>query len=88
MDSDRSLEPLVVAVLYITVYVFAVGPAVESATGLDALSTAPAGLGRAWELISNPQGWILCVGYLPVHYAYLFVRARLAGQSVDAFWNE
>ncbi|ELZ57428.1 hypothetical protein [Halorubrum hochsteinianum] len=88
MGSDRSPELLVVAVRYISVYVFAIGPAVDSATGLDTLSIAPGGLGRAWALIPNPQGWPLCVGYLPVHYAYLFVRARLAGRSIDAYWNE
>lgn len=65
MGSDRSPELLVVAVRYISVYVSAIGPAVESATGLDTLSTAPGGLGRAWALIPNPQGWPLCVGYLP-----------------------
>ena len=88
MSSKRSLEILVVGILYISVFVVVIGPVLESATGLETLSTdAARGLDRTWELVSEPQGWLLCLGYVPVHYAYLFVRARLAGESVDSYWE-
>ena len=88
MRSDQPLEILVVGILYICVFVMIVGPALESATGLEPLSTdATRGVERTWELVSNPQGWLLCLGYVPVHYTYLFVRARLAGESVDTYWE-
>ena len=88
MRSDQSLEILVVAVLYLCVFVVIVGPALESVTGLDTLSTeATRGVERMWELVSSPQGWFLCLGYVPVHFTYLFVRARLAGESVDSYWE-
>jgi len=88
MSSKRSLEILVVAILYIFVFVMMVGPALESVTGLETLSTdATRGVARTWELVSKPQGWFLCLGYVPVHYTYLFVRARLAGKSVESYWE-
>jgi len=88
MSSNQSLEILVVAILYICVFVMVVGPALESVTGLETLSMdAIRGVERTWNLLSNPQGWFLCLGYIPVHYTYLFVRARLAGESVDSYWE-
>ncbi|TKX75862.1 hypothetical protein EXE46_01830 [Halorubrum sp. GN11_10-6_MGM] len=88
MNSNRSLEILVVGILYISVFVAVVGPTLESLTGLETLSVETTrGVERTWDLVSNPQGWLLCLGYVPVHFAYLFVRARLAGESVDSYWE-
>ena len=88
MDSKRSLEILGVAILYISVFVVVVGPVLESAIGLETLSTdTTRGVERTWDLVSKPQGWLLCLGYVPVHFTYLFVRARLAGESVDSYWE-
>ena len=88
MTSNQSLEILLVAVLYLSVFVVLIGPAIESATGLETLSAdATRGVDRTWELVSKPQGWLLCLGYVPVHYTYLFVRARLAGESIDSYWE-
>ncbi|SNZ04218.1 hypothetical protein SAMN06269185_0488 [Natronoarchaeum philippinense] len=88
MSSKQSLEIIVVAILYVSVFVVVVGPALESITGLETLSTETTrGVARTWELVSKPQGWFLCLGYVPVHYTYLFVRARLAGKSVDSYWE-
>ena len=88
MSPDRSAEILVVGILYICVFVTVVGPALESLTGLETLSLeATRGIERTWDVVSNPQGWLLCLGYVPVHFSYLFVRARLAGESVASFWE-
>jgi hypothetical protein len=88
MSSSQSLEILVVAILYMCVFVLVVGPALESVTGLETLSMETTrGAERTWDLVSKPQGWFLCLGYIPVHYTYLFVRARLAGESVDSYWE-
>ena len=87
MRSDQSLEILVVGILYLCVFVWIVGPTLESVTGLETLSTEGRGVERTWNLVSNPQGWLLCLGYVPVHFTYLFVRARLAGESVDSYWE-
>jgi hypothetical protein len=87
MRSDQSLEILVVGILYLCVFVWIVGPALESVTGLETLSTEARGVERTWNLVSNPQGWLLCLGYVPVHFTYLFVRARLGGESVDSYWE-
>ncbi|WP_042663624.1 hypothetical protein [Haloferax sp. ATB1] len=88
MRAHQSLEILAVAILYICVFVIVVGPALDSITGLETLSMdATRGVERTWDLVSKPQGWILCLGYVPVHFAYLFVRARLAGESVDSYWD-
>ena len=88
MNSNQSLEILLVGILYLCVFVLVVGPALESATGLETLSPeATRGVERTWELVSNPQGWLLCLGYVPVHFTFLFVRARLAGESVDSYWE-
>ena len=88
MNSNQSLEILVVGILYICIFVMIVGPALESFTGLETLSTdATGGFERTWNLVSNPQGWFLCLGYVPVHYTYLFVRARLAGESINSYWE-
>jgi hypothetical protein len=71
------------------VFFTVVGPAVESVTGFGMLSARvrPCSLERNWELVSKPQGWLLCLGYVPTHFTYLFVRARLAGESVDDYWE-
>ncbi|KOX94036.1 hypothetical protein [Haloarcula rubripromontorii] len=88
MSTDQSLEILVVAILYMCMFLMVIGPALESVTGLQALSVdGVRGIERTWELVSNPQGWVLCLGYVPVHYTYLFVRARLAGESIAAYWE-
>jgi hypothetical protein len=88
MSANQSLEILAVAILYMCVFVMGIGPALESLTGLDTLSMETTrGVERTWDLVSNPQGWVLCLGYVPVHYTYLFVRARLAGESVDSYWE-
>lgn len=87
MRSDQSLELFVVGILYLCVFVYIVGPALESVTGLETLSKGSRGVERTWNLVSNPQGWLFCLGYVPVHFTYLFVRARLAGESVDSYWE-
>ncbi|AUG48997.1 hypothetical protein BVU17_15490 [Haloarcula taiwanensis] len=88
MSADQSLEILVVAILYMYIFVMVIGPALESVTGLQALSAdGVRGIERTWALVSNPQGWLLCLGYVPVHYTYLFVRARLAGEPIDVYWE-
>ncbi|RDZ44945.1 hypothetical protein C5B91_08630 [Haloferax sp. Atlit-10N] len=88
MSSNQSLEILAVAILYLCVFVMVVGPAIESILGFETLSMdATSGVERTWDLVSKPQGWVLCLGYVPVHFAYLFIRARLAGESVDTYWD-
>jgi len=89
MGSNHSLEILAVLVLYFLVFLVVVGPAVESVTGFETLSGEglPGSFERNWELVSKPQGWLLCLGYVPTHFTYLFVRARLAGESVDDYWE-
>lgn len=87
MSSNQPLEILAVAILYMCVFVLFVGPALESVTGLETLSMEATRGERTWDLVSKPQGWFLCLGYVPVHYTYLFVRARLAGEPVDSYWE-
>ena len=89
MSSNHSLEIFAVLAIYFLVFLVVVGPAVESVTGFESLSytEATGGAERAWELVSKPQGWLLCLGYVPTHFAYLFVRARLAGESADDYWE-
>ncbi|MDS0294919.1 hypothetical protein [Halogeometricum luteum] len=74
--------------LYMCVFVLVVGPDLESVTGLETLSMETTrGAERTWDLVSEPQGWFLCLGYILVHYTYLFARARLAGEPVDSYWE-
>ncbi|WP_080507158.1 MULTISPECIES: hypothetical protein [Halorubrum] len=88
MSSNQSLEILAVAIFYMCVFAMVIGPALESLTGLETLSMETTrGVERMWDLVSKPQGWVLCLGYVPVHFTYLIVRARLAGESVDSYWG-
>lgn len=89
MGSPHPLELVAVLALYLLVFFTVIGPAVESITGFEMLSAPgrPGSLERNWELVSKPQGWLLCLGYVPTHFTYLFVRARLAGESVDDYWE-
>ncbi|MEA1930156.1 hypothetical protein [Halohasta litorea] len=89
MSNRQSLEIIGVAGVYLFVFTTGFGPAIESITGFETVSPG-VGVGAAerfWELVSHPQGWLLAFGYVPVHFAYLFVRARLAGESVDDYWE-
>lgn len=72
---------------YICLFTIFVRPALESVAGLETLSMDLVGIERTWELLSKPQGWILCLGYLPVHYTYVISRARLAGESTESYWG-
>jgi hypothetical protein len=89
MKLNHLIEIATVLVLYFVMFFTVIGPAVESVTGFEMVS-AEGRLGsieRNWELVSKPQGWLLCLGYLPTHFAYLFVRARLAGESTESYWD-
>jgi hypothetical protein len=89
MDSSHPLELLAVLVCYLLAFAFVIGPAIESVTGLETLSAPgyPGSFERTWELVSKPQGWLLCLGYVLTHFTYLSIRARLAGESVDDYWE-
>jgi hypothetical protein len=89
MGSTHPLELVAVLACYLLVFFTVVGPAVESVTGFEMLSARgqPGSFERNWGLVSKPQGWLLCLGYVPTHFTYLFVRARLAGESVDDYWE-
>lgn len=89
MGSNHLIELVAVLVLYFLVFFTVVGPAVESITGFEMVFATglPGSIERNWELVSKPQGWLLCLGYIPVHFTYLFVRARIAGESVESYWD-
>lgn len=88
MNDRQAVELLAVVVAYLLAFVTLIGPAIESVTGFEPLwPAAPFGAERLWQLVSNPQGWLLALGYVPVQFGYLFLRARLAGESVDAYWE-
>ena len=88
MNDRRAIELLAVVVVYFFAFVTVIGPAIEAVTGFETLwPAAPRGVDRLWQLVSNPQGWLLALGYVPVQFGYLFFRARLAGESVDAYWE-
>ncbi|ATW88189.1 hypothetical protein halTADL_1415 [Halohasta litchfieldiae] len=88
MDSKDSLGLLAVIILYFLGYLTVGGPAIESVTGFETLSaTGTYGVGRLWELVSKPQGWIFCFGSVLPYFTYIHLRARLAGESVEAYWE-
>jgi len=88
MDSKDSLGLLAVIILYFLGYLTVGGPAIESVTGFETLSaTGTYGVGRLWELVSKPQGWIFCFGFVLTYFTYMLLRARLAGESVEVYWE-
>ena len=89
MRFNHLVEIIAVLVLYFLVFFTVVGPAVESVTGFEMVSATgrPGSLERNWELVSAPQGWLLCLGYVPVHFTYMFARARLAGEPAESYWD-
>ena len=88
MHYRQALELVAVVVGYFVAFFTVIGPAIESVTGFETLWPAGSfGAERLWQLVSSPQGWVLCLGYVPVQFGYLIVRARLAGESVDAYWE-
>jgi len=88
MNDRQAFELVAVVVGYFLAFFIIIGPTIESVTGFETLwPAAPFGVERLWQLVSNPQGWLLALGYVPVHFGYLLLRARLAGESVDAYWE-
>jgi len=89
MNSKDPLGLLAVIILYFLGFLTVGGPAIESVTGFETLSSrgSPYSGGRLWELVSKPQGWIFCFGFVLTYFTYLFLRARLAGESVEAYWD-
>jgi hypothetical protein len=89
MKLSHLIEIVTVLFLYVVVFFTVVGPAVESVMGFEMLSAKgrPGSIERNWELVSKPQGWLLCLGYVPIHFTYLFVRARLTGEPTESYWD-
>lgn len=89
MDSDGLLGLLAVIILYFLGFLTVGSPAIESVTGLEALSAtgSPYSGVRLWSLVSKPQGWIFCSGFVLTYFTYLFLRARLAGESIETYWE-
>jgi len=89
MNSKDPLGLLAVITLYFLGFLTVGGPAIESVTGFETLSSrgSPYSGGRLWELVSKPQGWIFCFGFVLTYFIYLFLRARLAGESVEDYWD-
>jgi len=73
MDSSYPLELLAVLVCYLLASAFVIGPATGSITGFEALSASghPGSFERNWKLVSTPQGWLLCLGYVLTHFTRL-----------------
>ena len=89
MNSKDPLGLLAVITLYFLGFLTVGGPAIESISGFETLSAtgSPYSGGRLWELVSKPQGWIFCFGFVLTYFIYLFLRARLAGESVEDYWD-
>jgi hypothetical protein len=83
----RVAEILAVLVVYAAIYLVFVGPALGAAFGFDQPAFSGPDLKPTGDLPDTPRGWLLIVLGVPVLLGYMYVRARVAGVTMDEFWN-
>lgn len=83
----RLVEILAFFAVFSAVYLLVVGPAIGDAFGFDRPAFSGPNDRPTGELPDTPRGWILVGLLIPGHLGYMYVRARLAGQSMGEFWN-
>jgi hypothetical protein len=86
-DHRRGIEIVLFLVAYGALYVAVLGPVIGAVLpGFDAVpfrgGSRPTG-----ELPSTAQGWLMIVLGVPALFGYLWLRARLAGETLRGFWN-
>lgn len=86
----RQIELIAVVFLYLGLHIVVLDPIVGSVTGFETPAwTSPSRRGEGVRhVLTTPRGWILLAGGVSVLLGYVFLRARLAGESVQGFWNE
>jgi len=75
---------LVWAVLFMAV----VGPAIGAAVpGFDRPALSGDDDSHRGDLPDTALGWLLVILGVPVLLGYMFLRPRLTGETVEAYWN-
>lgn len=84
----RVAEILGVLVLFAAVYLAVLGPFLGDLLGferpmLSGPNTRPSG-----DLPDTARGWLFVALAVPVLLGYMLARARVAGTTMDEYWNE
>lgn len=89
MTDRKQIEILAVMVAYFAVYTAVVGPTIGAVTGFEKSALVLSGeRGAALaRLLTSVRGWILVLGFGPVVFGYMLVRARLVGVSPKELWG-
>lgn len=84
----RQYEIILFLVAYAGLYLAVVGPGLGAAFGLDRpMLSGPDTRPYGGELPDTARGWLFVLSAVPVLLGYMYLRARLAGDSMSEFWN-
>ena len=92
----RLFEPVVVACVWILVFVVVIGPVIGSVlpgadepvfTEEEAEDDVTTRGESLWHVINSVRGVLLLLTTLPVVFAYGYFRPRLVGQTPAEFWS-
>lgn len=85
----RTIEIVVVLLVWSLVFLTVVGQAIGAALpGFDRPAITWDTDPHFRDLPDTGRGWLLIVLTVPVLLGYVFLRPRLTGDTVEAYWND
>lgn len=84
----RVLEIGAVMGLFAALYLLVLGPFLGELLGLDRAMLSGPNDRPGGELPDTARGWLFVALMVPVLLGYMLARARVAGATMDGYWNE
>lgn len=84
----RVLEIITVMGLFAAFYLLVLGPFLGELLGLDRAMLSGPDDRPGGELPDTARGWLFVALMVPILLGYMLARARVAGTTMDRYWNE
>lgn len=85
----RVVKIISVMALFTLLYMGLVGPFLgELLPGFDRAMLSRSSSIHGGELPDTARGWLFTILMVPALLGYMFARVRLAGTTMDEFWND